>query len=78
MLRCVLRCFEAVTELRMNFGNSMIIKVGNVPNIEILAIDLGYKVDNLLIPYLGLPLGASFKSKVWGPVMDRVRRKLVG
>lgn len=36
-------------------------------------------MGSLPIPYLGLPLGASFKSKeAWSPVVDRVRRKLAG
>lgn len=75
MLRCVLWCFEAVTGLRMNFGNSLIIGVGNVPNIETLAADLGYNVGHHPISYFG----ASFKSKdAWGLVVDRVRKKLVG
>lgn len=79
MLRCVLRCFEAVLGLRMNFGKSVLVEVGDVPDIESLAADLGYKVGSLPLPYLGLPLGASFKSKeAWALVVDRVRPQLIG
>lgn len=37
MLRCVLRCFETVTGLRMNLGKSVLVGVGGVPDIDILA-----------------------------------------
>lgn len=66
MLRCVLRCFKVVTGLHMNFGKSVIVRVGNMP--DIVATNLGCKVGNLPIPYLGLLLSASFKCKeAWGP-----------
>lgn len=77
-LRCVIRCFEAITKLCMNLGKSLMVGVGHVHDIDALVADLGCKVGRLPIPYLGLPLGASYKSKVWGLVVDRVRRKLVG
>lgn len=38
-LRFILRCFEAVIGLRVNFGKSALIVVGHVPNIEMLATD---------------------------------------
>lgn len=79
VLRCVLRCFEAVSSLRMNLGKSMLVGVGEVPDIDSLAANLGCKVESLPLSYLGLSLGASFKrNEAWGLVVDRVRRKLVG
>lgn len=60
-LRCILRCFEAVTGLKVNFGRSALIAIGDVPNIDMLAMDLGFKVGSLPTSHLGLPLGASFK-----------------
>lgn len=62
MLRCVLRCFEEVLGLQMNFGKNVLVGVGDVPDIDSLATDLGCKVGNFPLQYLGLPLGASFKS----------------
>lgn len=63
----------------MNFGKSLIIGVGEVPNIEILAFDMGSQVGYLPIPYLGLPLRTSFKSKeVWGAMADRVWNGMKG
>lgn len=47
----------------MNLGKSMIIVVGDVPNIDSLALDLVCKVGSLPLPYLGFLLGAFFKSK---------------
>lgn len=79
LLRCVLRCFEAIIGLCMNLDKSLMVGVGDVQNIGALATDLGCKVGFLPISYLGLPLGVSYKSKeVWGPMVDRVRRKLAG
>lgn len=66
-----------MTGIQINFAKSLIIRIGEVPNIEILAADLGCRVGHLPTSYLGLPLGASFKSKeAWGLVVDRVRKKL--
>lgn len=63
----------------MNFGKSVIIAVGGVPGIKTLIADFGCRVGNLPLPYLGLPLGGPFKSKeAWGPVVDKVGRKLAG
>ena len=40
------------------------IPVGEVDNSEELACEIGYKVRKLPTSYLGLPLGASYKSVV--------------
>lgn len=40
MLRCVLRCFEAVPGLKLNLTKSSLITVGDVPNLDQLAADL--------------------------------------
>lgn len=62
MLRCVLRCFEAVSGLRLNLTKSIIIRVGSVPNIDLLVANLGCSIGLLPFHYLGLPLGAFYKS----------------
>ena len=41
---------------------SELIPVGDVPNLEELVKVLGYKVGALPTTYLGLPLGAPYKS----------------
>lgn len=66
LLRCTLRCFEAVSGLRINLMKSSIFAVGEVINIEERAADLGCKVGCLPSSYLGLPLGAKYRSKaIW-------------
>ena len=60
-LRCILLLFEAMSGLRVNLSKSALIPVGDVPNVHVLARFLGCKVDHLP-SYLGLPLGAPYKS----------------
>ena len=40
---------------------------------------LGCKEFALLLKYLGLPLGATFKDKtIWNPILEKMERRLVG
>lgn len=39
LLRCVVRCFEVVSGLRLNLGKSSLIAIGEVPNLDKLAAD---------------------------------------
>ncbi|GMP50653.1 hypothetical protein CsSME_00017186 [Camellia sinensis var. sinensis] len=78
-LRCVLLCFETVSGLRVNLSKSELIPVGEVDRVPMLAAILGCKVSALPVSYLGLPLGATFKSQgVWNGVVERVQRRLAG
>ena len=71
--------FEVMSGLKINLSKSVIIPVGEVPELDNLAQFFGCGVDSLPSSYLGLPLGASFKSKVvWEPVVERFRKKLAG
>ena len=54
--------FEAMSGLRANLEKSELIPVGRVENVEELADEFGYKVGILPSTYLGMPLGAPFKS----------------
>lgn len=46
-------------------------------DIESLTWILGCKIGHLPSSYLGLPLGASYKSKViWDPVIERISSRL--
>lgn len=63
MLHCVLQCFKAVLSLCLNLTKSSLIAVGEVPNFDQLATDLGCRMGQLPTTYLGLPLGATFKQK---------------
>ncbi|KAJ9697075.1 hypothetical protein PVL29_009023 [Vitis rotundifolia] len=54
-----------------------LIPVRRVIGIEDLALELGCKVGSLPSCYLGLPLGAPFKSEVvWNGVEERFRKRL--
>ena len=61
-LRCILLLFEAMSGLRVNLSKSALIPVGEVPNVQDLARFFGCGVEFLPSSYLGLPLGASYKS----------------
>ena len=55
------------------------VPVGHVPDLERLADILGCKTAQLPMNYLGLPLGAKFKSKaIWDPILEKMERKLAG
>ena len=70
-LSLLLMWFEAVSGLRINLEKSELISVGRVENIDDLAMDFGCRVGILSSTYLGLPLGASFKSvTVWDGVEE--------
>jgi len=63
--------------LKINLSKSVLIPVGEVPDLNNLAQFFGCGVDFLPSSYLGLALGASFKSKmVWESVVERFQKKL--
>lgn len=77
LLRCLLRCFEAMSGLNINLAKSEMFPVGMVPNIDRMAWILGCKIGSLSSMHLGLPLGAPHKSKlVWEPVIERIGYRL--
>ena len=66
-----------MSSLKINLEKSEIILVGRVEDIEVLAKSFGCRVGSLLFSYLGLPLGAPFKSVyVWEGVEERLRWRL--
>jgi hypothetical protein len=78
-LKGVLLCFEAVSGLRINLGKSEIVLVGPVSDVEDLAHVLGGRTASLPMKYLGLPLGARYKSKeIWNPILEKMERRLAG
>ncbi len=63
----------------MNLGKSELVPVGDVPFIEDLAGMLGCKTSCLPMNYLGLPLGAKFKTKsIWNGVLEKMEKRLAG
>ncbi|RVX09597.1 hypothetical protein CK203_012464 [Vitis vinifera] len=51
-----------VSGLRINLEKSKLIPMGRVENFDDLAMEFGCRVGSLPCTYLGLPLGAPFKS----------------
>uniref|UniRef100_A0A2N9I574 Reverse transcriptase domain-containing protein n=1 Tax=Fagus sylvatica TaxID=28930 RepID=A0A2N9I574_FAGSY len=78
-LKGVLTCFEAVSSLHINLGKSEIVPVGMVHGIHDLAQVIGGQITTLPMKYLGLPLGARYKSKeIWNPILEKMERHLAG
>uniref|UniRef100_A0A2N9GD74 Reverse transcriptase domain-containing protein n=1 Tax=Fagus sylvatica TaxID=28930 RepID=A0A2N9GD74_FAGSY len=78
-LKGVLMCFEAVSGLHINLGKSEIVPVGTVHGIQDLAQVIGGRITTLPMKYLGLPLGARYKSKeIWNPILEKMERRLAG
>ncbi|RVW31236.1 PH, RCC1 and FYVE domains-containing protein 1 [Vitis vinifera] len=72
-LSWLLMWFEAISGLRIGLDKSEILLVGRVENLEVLALEFGYKAGVLPSTYLGLPLGAPHKFvAVWDGVEERL------
>ena len=80
VIKRVLRCFEVVSGLKINFSKSIASGVGLEGNVgKEIAEVLRCKRQNLPIKYLGLYLGASSrKVKTWEGVINNFRNKLAG
>ena len=69
--------FEALSGLKINLDKSEPTPIVRVENIDELVSKLGCKQGNLLSTYLGLPLGAPFRSiVVWDGVEERFSKWL--
>ncbi|RVW27606.1 hypothetical protein CK203_099119 [Vitis vinifera] len=68
--------FEAISGLKVNLSKTEAIPVGEGIPMETLASVLGCKIGSLPTSYLGLPLGAPYKStRVWDAVEERFRKR---
>ena len=78
-MRCLFLCFEAVSRLKVNLAKSQIVPIGEVENVDRLARIFGCRVAGLHMKYLGLPLGAPYKSTtIWNDIVEKMGRKLAG
>ena len=76
-LNWILLWFEAIFGLKINLEKSTILPIGNVVNLEDLAVELGCGTGALPSTYLGFPLGMRRNSlPVWDGVEERFRKKL--
>ncbi|XP_059639641.1 uncharacterized protein LOC132282014 [Cornus florida] len=65
--------------LEVNVGKSVLVPVGEVPEIEAFTDILGCRTGLFPISYLGLPLGAPSRCVgFWDPVVDRFEKRLAG
>lgn len=72
-LHCILRYFELVLGLIVNLAKSEVFQVGDVRDLNNLALLLGCKITVLPSIYLGLPLRTTFKSKrAWNPMVEKI------
>jgi hypothetical protein len=76
-IRKVLSYFEVVTGLRVNLSKSEMVPVGTVAGMQSLADILCCRIGGLPMTYLGMPLGAPYKSlSVWNTILEKIERRL--
>ena len=69
--------FEVISDPKINLDKSEVIPIWKVSNAQELAQVLGCRIGKLPTSYLGLSLGASYKSsKVWDTLQERFRKRL--
>ncbi|GLT88308.1 hypothetical protein SLE2022_063410 [Rubroshorea leprosula] len=76
--KCIMRAFELVSGLKINYGKSSLIGI-NVDDLweKEMTCLLNCKSGSLPCKYLGIPLGADpRKIATWKPLIDTFKRKL--
>ncbi|RVW74227.1 putative ribonuclease H protein [Vitis vinifera] len=69
--------WQAASGLKINLDKSEVIPIGEVEEVNEMAVEIGCRVRQLSAVYLGLPLGAPNKAtSVWDGVEEKVRRRL--
>ena len=75
----VFTCFKVVTGLKVNMTKSKMVPIGEVNGLSALADLLYCHVGSLPLQYLGMPLGASYKTlEIWNPIIEKIERRLAG
>ncbi|XP_016172733.1 uncharacterized protein LOC107615139 [Arachis ipaensis] len=76
--RRLLRCFELMSSLSINFDKSSLIPINCEEQWTLNMCQLlGCKGESLPVKYLGIPLGANPRLvKTWKPIIDKVEEKL--
>ncbi|XP_028070062.1 pentatricopeptide repeat-containing protein At4g26680, mitochondrial-like [Camellia sinensis] len=78
IVKRILRCFEIISGLRINFHKSTVCSVG-IPNdiVQTFASKLNCTCQKLPLKYLGLPLGANLSRRAtWKPMVEKFKKKL--
>ncbi|XP_028052094.1 uncharacterized protein LOC114256638 [Camellia sinensis] len=78
LIKRVLRCFEFLSGLRINYHKSVVCGVGMDDSLLLsFAKLLNCQVHSLPLKFLALPLGANpGRKSTWKPVLDKFRSKL--
>ncbi|XP_016168738.1 uncharacterized protein LOC107611308 [Arachis ipaensis] len=76
--RRILRCFELMSGLSINFDKSSLIPINCDDQwVQCMSRMLGCKIASLLVKYLGIPLGANPRLvRTWKPIIEKVEEKL--
>ncbi|XP_028081384.1 uncharacterized protein LOC114282838 [Camellia sinensis] len=79
-IKRILRCFEVVYGLRLNFYKSVMCGIGvDKELVSDFATVLNCCSQKLPLKYLGLPLGANPHTRLcWKPIIDNFKRNLTG
>ncbi|XP_028080961.1 uncharacterized protein LOC114282478 [Camellia sinensis] len=79
-IKRILRCFEIISGLRINFFKSVVCGVGVADVlVDEFAAKLNCLSKKLPLKYLGLPLGASHSRRLtWRSVVENFKKKLSG
>nr|KYP36869.1 hypothetical protein KK1_041971 [Cajanus cajan] len=77
-LKAILRCFELISGMKINFHKSCVVNIHSGADFTNLAASfLHCKVGQLPFKHLSLPLGANpRKLSTWKPMLDGLRKRL--
>lgn len=77
-LEAILRCFELMFGLKINYDKSELIGIRtDADMLNDMELVFGCKLGYLPIKYLGIPLRLGIpKRKLWDTVMERIDKKL--
>lgn len=76
--KCILRCFELTSGLKINFLKSCCVGMHvSDTDLRMFTSILNCKVASLPFVYLGIPIGGNpRRALLWQPVLAKMRRKL--
>ncbi|XP_057775476.1 uncharacterized protein LOC130994451 [Salvia miltiorrhiza] len=77
-LKCILKIFEMLSGLKVNFDKSCLLGIGiPTPAREQLAATLNCQVGDFPTKYLGILIGARLsRAEIWNHVVEKIKRKV--
>ncbi|GKC79253.1 hypothetical protein Tco_1130027 [Tanacetum coccineum] len=75
---CILKCFEEVSRLRINYNKSRLYGIGvNNSELEDMVRWMGCDIGEFPFTYLGLPIGENMRRvNAWKPVIEKFKNRL--